>query len=219
MARPRSDIAPRIVAAARARFLREGVDGASLRAIAADAGTSIGMVYYYFRSKDELFLAVVEVPYVKFLDELTRELDPALPPRDRIAAIYRRIARVTPHEAEIARLVVREALVSSARLASIVARFQRGHIPLVLRAITDGMREGSIRSDVPPLLLLPIIAAVGALPQLVLSRLAPMMQAGLPRSEQLPDRLLEVLYSGIGPSPAKRPGRPNRPKSRRLGHR
>jgi AcrR family transcriptional regulator len=44
MARPRSDIRPRLLASARARFLREGVDGASLRSIAKDAATNIGMV-------------------------------------------------------------------------------------------------------------------------------------------------------------------------------
>ena len=36
MVRPRTDIRPRIVAAARTRFLSEGVDGASLRAIARE---------------------------------------------------------------------------------------------------------------------------------------------------------------------------------------
>ena len=54
MARPRGDIAPRILHAARRRFLTEGIDGASLRGIAADAGTNIGMVYYYFPTKDEM---------------------------------------------------------------------------------------------------------------------------------------------------------------------
>jgi AcrR family transcriptional regulator len=44
MARPASDIQKRIFVAARARFLSEGVDGASLRQIAKDAGTNIGMV-------------------------------------------------------------------------------------------------------------------------------------------------------------------------------
>lgn len=206
MARPRSDIESRILSAARARFLREGVDGASLRSIAADAGTSIGMVYYYFRSKDALFLGVVEVPYAKLLDELTRELDPARPPRERIRAIYRRVARITSNEADVVRLVVREALVSSARLASILARFQRGHIPLVLRAIADGMREGTIRNDVPPLLLLPVIAAVGAIPQLVLPQLAPGLRATLRIAPELSDQLLELLYAGIG-SPKPRPQR------------
>ena len=46
MARPRGDIAPRILHAARKRFLVEGVDGASLRAIARDARTNKGMIYY-----------------------------------------------------------------------------------------------------------------------------------------------------------------------------
>ena len=63
MARPGSDLRSRVVPAARARFLAQGVDGASLRSIADDAGTSIGMVYYYFKTKDDLFLAVVEDVY------------------------------------------------------------------------------------------------------------------------------------------------------------
>ena len=70
MARPRSDIGPRIVHAARRRFLVEGVDGASLRAIAHDARTSIGMIYYYFPTKDDLFLAVVEEMYVTVLADM-----------------------------------------------------------------------------------------------------------------------------------------------------
>ena len=58
MGRTPSDIAPRIVHAARRRFLSDGVEGASLRAIARDARTSIGMIYYYYPAKDDLFLAV-----------------------------------------------------------------------------------------------------------------------------------------------------------------
>jgi AcrR family transcriptional regulator len=38
--------------------LGDGVDGASLREIAREAGTNIGMVVYYFATKDDLFLAV-----------------------------------------------------------------------------------------------------------------------------------------------------------------
>ena len=59
MARPKSDIEPRIIHAARRRFLEDGVDGASLRKIAREAGTNIGMIYYYFPTKDDLFLAYV----------------------------------------------------------------------------------------------------------------------------------------------------------------
>ena len=71
MARPRSDIRPRIVDSARARFLSLGVDGASLREIARDAGTNIGMVAYYFPTKDDLFLAVVEEVYASEVADLS----------------------------------------------------------------------------------------------------------------------------------------------------
>ena len=76
MARPRSDISERIRDAACERFLADGVDGASLRAIATKAKTSIGMVYYYYPSKEELFFAVVEETYSKLVADLGRALAP-----------------------------------------------------------------------------------------------------------------------------------------------
>ncbi len=63
MARPRSDIQARIVDAARARFLAGNVDGASLRENRARSGHDIGMVVYYFPTKDELFKAAVDQIY------------------------------------------------------------------------------------------------------------------------------------------------------------
>lgn len=47
----------RIVDAARNRFMREGYDRATVRAIAADAGVDVAMVYYFFGSKEGLFSA------------------------------------------------------------------------------------------------------------------------------------------------------------------
>jgi AcrR family transcriptional regulator len=84
MPRPKSDIDVRILHAARERFLNEGVDGASLRAIAKDARTSIGMVYYYFPSKDDLFLAVVEEVYERVVSELSAALGSDVPVVERI---------------------------------------------------------------------------------------------------------------------------------------
>jgi TetR/AcrR family transcriptional regulator, transcriptional repressor for nem operon len=86
MARPASDIGPRIVHAARARFLQEGVDGAALRQIARDAGTNIGMVYYYFKTKDDLLAAVLasyDGDYVLLRSILSQHDDP----RDRLKAL------------------------------------------------------------------------------------------------------------------------------------
>jgi AcrR family transcriptional regulator len=45
----------RIIDAARERFMRDGYERATVRAIAADAGVDVAMVYYFFASKQGLF--------------------------------------------------------------------------------------------------------------------------------------------------------------------
>ena len=57
---------PRIERAALEVFVRDGVDAATTKAIAAQAGVSEGAIYRHFRSKDELatslFMAVHRSP-------------------------------------------------------------------------------------------------------------------------------------------------------------
>jgi AcrR family transcriptional regulator len=48
-----------ILDGARAVFLAEGFDGASMEAIAHAAGVSKGTLYSYFKGKDELFTSLI----------------------------------------------------------------------------------------------------------------------------------------------------------------
>src|SRR5688500_1071045 len=52
-----------ILEAAAREFARSGLGGARVERIAAQAGVNVRMLYYYFSSKDELFLAVLERAY------------------------------------------------------------------------------------------------------------------------------------------------------------
>jgi AcrR family transcriptional regulator len=113
MARPRTDIAPRILLAARRRFLKSGVDGATLRAIARDAGTSIGMIYYYFPTKEDLFFAVVEQQYAAVLADMELALSAEHPVEERLQRLYERISALRDEEAEVLRLVAMEGLMGS----------------------------------------------------------------------------------------------------------
>jgi AcrR family transcriptional regulator len=49
-----------IIEGARRLFLAQGFDAASMNAIASEAGVSKGTLYVYFKSKEELFEAIVE---------------------------------------------------------------------------------------------------------------------------------------------------------------
>jgi AcrR family transcriptional regulator len=206
MARPRSDIQPRILHAARARFLADGVDGASLRQIASDAQTSIGMVYYYFPTKEELFLAVVEEIYARVLDDLARALAPDVAVEERLHRLYVRLGKLSEEEVTILRLVARELLVSSERRERLMARFLRGHVPLLLSTIMDGVRAGVLTDRAHPVLVGITAGLVGLLPQVVLKAVGERFPAGLglPRGEALSHALADLVLQGIrGKPPAQ----------------
>lgn len=51
-----------ILAAARTRFADAGFAGTTIRGVAADAGVDPALVHHYFGSKDDLFVAALELP-------------------------------------------------------------------------------------------------------------------------------------------------------------
>jgi AcrR family transcriptional regulator len=62
-----------ILTAARHAFAAKGFTGASVRGIAAEAGVDAALVHHYFDTKEQLFLATVEIPIAlpDLLDHVT----------------------------------------------------------------------------------------------------------------------------------------------------
>jgi AcrR family transcriptional regulator len=56
------DTRGQIITAARHAFATKGFGGASMRAIAAEAGVDAALIHHYFDSKQQLFLATVALP-------------------------------------------------------------------------------------------------------------------------------------------------------------
>lgn len=207
MARPRSDISERILRAAGPRFLQDGVDGASMRAIARDAETSVGMITYYFPTKDALFAAVVEHAYTGLLNDLSAALVPDVSFEVQVARLHHRAAHLSPEEFVVLRLVVRELLVSSPRTPALLARFSRGHIPILLEAIGRAYARGEVRPEIHPLATMLAVAATGLGVQLAARILAEAIPPGLRPSppETLGESLRDLLFHGLSPGPPSDP--------------
>ena len=58
-----SDTRERILEAARERFAAHGYDRTRLRDVALDAGVDAALVHYFFKTKDGLFVAAMELPF------------------------------------------------------------------------------------------------------------------------------------------------------------
>ena len=78
-----------ILSAATEEFARHGLDGARVERIALRARTNKRMLYYYFRSKDDLFLAVLERAYdrIRTAEKALSLLD--VPPEEGVRRLVR----------------------------------------------------------------------------------------------------------------------------------
>jgi AcrR family transcriptional regulator len=57
-----SDTRDRILASARELFARNGIDKSSIRAIASGADVDAALVHHYFGTKQQLFVAAIQIP-------------------------------------------------------------------------------------------------------------------------------------------------------------
>src|SRR6266571_2932168 len=68
------DTRERIVDAALRRFRDQGFDETTMRDVAAEGGVATGAAYYYFRSKEDLVMAL----YVRTAEEARARMPPAI---------------------------------------------------------------------------------------------------------------------------------------------
>ncbi len=153
----------RIVAAAIDEFAARGFKGASMDAIAARTHTTRALINYYFGSKEQLYLAVLEGVYAE-IREAEGELDlDHLEP----AAAIRRIVEFTYNYYRapegFVRLVVADNPARGRHLKKSPAMrtLNRPIIERLARVIQRGQAAGLFRKDADPVEIHKAIAALG----------------------------------------------------------
>lgn len=152
-----------ILEAAAREFARSGLGGARVDRIAAQAGVNVRMLYYYFSSKDELFLAVLERAYGVIREaEKGLALDRAAPEE-----AVRRLVRFTwdfqLSHPEFITLLNSENLHQGRHLkkSSVVVELHAPLLEMIGRLLERGARAGVFRRDVDPMQLYITIASLG----------------------------------------------------------
>jgi AcrR family transcriptional regulator len=153
----------RILAAATAEFARFGLGGARVDRIAERAGANKRMLYYYFRDKDNLFLAALEARYAD-IRAAERALDlEHLEPREALRRLVEFTWQYFLDHPEFLTLLNSENL-HKGRHVRRSRRVPQMHSTLVetLRDILKrGERAGVFRADVDPVQLYISIAGEG----------------------------------------------------------
>lgn len=153
----------RILDAATEEFAHYGLGGARVDRIAQRAGANKRMLYYYFGSKDDLFLAALERSYAQ-IRGAERELDlEHADPREALKRLVEFTWRYYLEHPEFMTLLNSENLHKGRHLRR-SRRVRALHSPLVemLRGILRrGEREGFFRPGIDPVQLYISIAGEG----------------------------------------------------------
>jgi len=151
-----------ILKAALAEFAQQGLAGARMDAIAAAAGVNKALLYYYFRSKDELYSAVLEEFFVRLQARIGRALDSGTSASERILLYARAHFASVSESPYYARLFQGEMMNAgrqgSPRLSQIVDRYIRPIALRVIGVLQEGIAAGEFRA-VDPAQFAPTMAA------------------------------------------------------------
>jgi AcrR family transcriptional regulator len=108
---PSPDPRTRILDSALALMSEQGSAGASMRQLAAACGLNVATIYHYFPSKADLLRSVMEERrYGERLSSEAPELDPSVPPRERLVGLLEWLWDNALAEEAVWRLLVGEAL-------------------------------------------------------------------------------------------------------------
>ena len=126
-------------------FAHKGYHTSRVGDIAEEAGVAHGLLYHYFRSKEELLETIFRETWRDVLDAVRAVEETDESARDRLAGIAKILLRAWRRDPDLVRVLVREVTRSShlqERIDEIGAAFAG-----LERIIARGQQEGEFRSD------------------------------------------------------------------------
>lgn len=134
--------------AAQTIFGKLGVQGASLRAIAQEAGCDPALIYYHFESKEGLFRAVLDRKFEPSIREFKAVLaDGESHPYLRLWALLQAFQRQVGSDAGWRDLIRGQVLHGAEPVRDLVAGYIREVQGLVWQVLQQGIASGHLRKD------------------------------------------------------------------------
>jgi TetR/AcrR family transcriptional regulator len=147
----KGDTRARIIDAAREAFSAIGFEGASLRSVAKDAGVQHQLATYYFKTKEELWMAVINELAIGFFERLgkrIRGLD-GVDVGAKLRLVVREFVKYSAEHPQLHRLMTMEGRRESGRLIWLIRRHVSRHFAISTKLIREGQALGVVRPGDP----------------------------------------------------------------------
>ncbi len=151
-----------ILAAATREFSERGLNGARVDNIAARTRTNKRMIYYYFKSKERLYIAVLEDAY-RGIREAEKQLRlDDLPPSEAIRLLVEFTFDYHWSNPQLAKLVVIENVHKGKYLSrsETIFSFNLSIIDAIAKVLRRGAEEGVLRRNIDPVELHMTVSAL-----------------------------------------------------------
>ena len=194
-ARPAVDKRRLILDAAVRVFARQGFHTCRVSDIADEAGVAYGLVYHYFRSKDEV-LDTLFLERWNVLLQVIRDLDGRdLPAREKLAAIASFIVDSYRHDPDLMKVII----VEVTRAANSFGRTHLGQIreayDLIEAIVAKAQAGGEFKDTVTPPFA--AMAFYGAIEQVLTGWIFGLLDEGEQAYEQARDQVVATICGGL----------------------
>lgn len=174
-------------------FARKGFHASRVGDIAEEAGVAHGLLYHYFKSKDQVLEAVFHENWSILVARIESVEETDEPAADQIRHIAAIVLRTWLHLPDVVRVVIQE----FGRSPELGERIGELTLPIdaLQRVIARGIEQGEFRKDIDPAFAATVV--YGSIDELltawVLGRL-PSDEEAVARAEQT---LVEVILLGL----------------------
>jgi AcrR family transcriptional regulator len=190
-----------ILAAAVRVFARKGYHTCRVGDIAEEAGVAHGLLYHYFRSKEDVLDCVFRETWLDVVGAANRVEETDEPARERLTGIAKILLRAWKRDPELVTVVIREGLRSpdlQRRVAEIRQAFEA-----IERIIVRGQREGEFRDDVDARLA--SVVFYGALEEILTGWVLGTLPDGEEQIAAAERTVVEIVCGGLAPDRAPAP--------------
>lgn len=148
----------RILRAAEGIFAERGLEGARTGAIARAARVNKALLYYYFRSKEDLHRFTLELLFSQLRDQVGATLESSAPPHQRLLDYVSAYFDFVSAHPNYPRLVQRQLMSRGPGLGGIVDAFYRPLHDRLAATIRAGVARGEFRDVDPRQTVLTLVA-------------------------------------------------------------
>ena len=178
-------------------FARQGFHATRVSDIADEAGVAYGLVYHYFRSKEEVLNELFAERWSLLLTAIEEADQAGGPHRDRLAAVAMFIVDSYRYDPELMKVIIVEVTRAANSFGRTHLEAIRNAYESIAKIVADGQEAGAFRTDITPLFA--SMTFYGAIEQLLSGWIFDVIPATDTAFDEAKDLLVTTICDGLEP--------------------